>query len=355
MKKTRVDEYVQRDVFDYPGRRHEGNFVSDGVTIFEAPADPQAAIAFMNRYLVEKGLMTIDERIPVLAYGRNASPAAFQAKMNVYATDGDTAENTELQTVPYIEAFVHGSDVVWHGKPSRVGSYFSELYTGDEVKDAKVSAFVQFLTPAQLALLHTSEGATYGVTEQHEVELLDGTVFDAVSYSAHQGSVLLDENGQPIRVDGLNRQPLLPSMTAREAASFTLATREVRDVTGIQNPEEYVAYIATRHPSEQSKIQNSVFAALKKAKKTREYRHPSVATDNLGRANFSNLPRGVQRHHSSSEGLELMEQSLASLKEKGRRGAIEKIRRQATDELLDPRRAEDLRYRMSGLNSTHNV
>lgn len=365
------DAYKREGLMDYPGKRVEGGFITTGSEVIRIPDDGAEALEHIDRYLAAHNYPTIAERIPVVAYGANASPGSLATKFDKYSTDGTAMTADEMRTVPCIPAQLRGSDVVWHGRPGQGGGYFAELYHGPEVTDTDVEVVVEFLTPEQLAVLHTTEGETYGVATIEGVHLADDLPdIEAVAYLARDASVLLDANGEIVSVAGVKRSGAeRPEWTVREALSYTLGMEAVQRSLGALTPEGYQAQLAGQPLSAKKAVQRDVHEALVDAGASRAMRHSLVDTQAVGRANFTSLPRGLQpaaTHHEGPVPVELMEASIARIRPsaEAREARIQALRaakperslaaiRQAVDpaerlraqlakELRDPARAEAL-------------
>jgi hypothetical protein len=373
-----VSEYARQGIFDYPGPRYESNFITDNETLFEIPDTTPEAIESIDAYLEEKGLPKLAERIPVIAYGANVSPGTMTSKFGKYPTEGTYASYEEMHTVPVLHGTIEESDVVWHGRPSQAGSYFAELYQGEATKDAHVKVAISFLTPEQVAVMHTTEGDTYGVSSM-EVTLADGYTFEGIFYGARDASILLDEKGSPISVAGVTREGTDYSvMTPREALDYTISSDAVQEALNGRTVEEYIAEGPQLTLKEKKARQVVVQNALQKEKKTLPLRHGALDENDYGRANFISLPRGVEALKAHSDLLELMETSIARIRpnreerelreaayrqkrpdatEREVRAAAdpaERLRQLASNALTDPARARALARAVPAVSATRD-
>jgi hypothetical protein len=374
-----ASDFERRGVLDYPGRRNEVNFITDGKEVTDLSPDNAVALDQMDTYLKERNLPGLAERIPVLAYGANVSPGNLMTKFDKYDTEGTDTSKEAMKTVPNLYVTMENTDAVWHGAPGGyAGGYFAELYQGEEVEGTTMKAVVQFLTPEQLAVMHTTEGDSYGISVIQNIDLGNGDTIDAVSYVARKSNVLLDNDGKPIAVQGVERQNSdLEVMTPRDALAYTLGTEGVSHAIGAMSPEEYVESNKELTAKEKNARQSVVQSALESEGRSREMRHPTIDTNNYGRANFVSLPRGVERaDRVDHRRIELLEQSLAGIRpdraefEKRMLARYEaspnrseelnsmdvdpvlKLRNQATNELADPKRAEALARRLPHVKVT---
>ena len=85
MSKT-IDSFPYESPLEYPGKRNDTSYMLvEGSAVVDLPTDPVEALARADGLLADKGLPGIEERIPVLAYGRNASPSGAATKLEKYA------------------------------------------------------------------------------------------------------------------------------------------------------------------------------------------------------------------------------------------------------------------------------
>lgn len=346
---TSIDKFESSTPLNYPGQRHDGNFLLvDGEALNDVSQHPAEALAQFDELLAEKGLPLIADRIPVLAFGRNASPTGAASKIEKFGhgemTPGD------LGTVPMLRGALPAHDVVWHGRPGQVGNYFAELIDTPKAPDAHVEVWVQFLSTEQLAIIHTSEGLTYELSEIPHVDLGDGIVIDTVGYTAREASVALDENGRPISVAGIDRDGHDgESLTVREMLEKTLGSGAVELALGKrQTADEYITEGQGMKLKERKARQTVVDTALIEQSLKRPFRYEGEGL-RFGRADFTSLPRGITGEPSHQTLIPMMEQHIAAIrpsKEALENGAVDPaklIRKRATDELLDAQREARLR------------
>lgn len=216
----------------YPGPRPEGAFLTDGEKVTMLPSTFAEFRESADTLLAMTGLPLIADRIPVLAYGANASPHKLAEKMAKFDDD---------QTVPHCVVELPDTAAVWHGQPGQIGSYFAELYRGPDAKGITLQTHVAFLTLEQMGAIDSTEGVTYtkfltpaklGLGEN------DPTT-DVVAYVALD-SQILQKDQKPVLVEQLNhRNTVLTRMTARKALEFTLEA--VADEVGVPAiPEDYI-------------------------------------------------------------------------------------------------------------------
>lgn len=240
---TSVSEFAPHgdktdQLLQYPYNRPEGSFITDGTTVTTLSSNPAEFYTDVTAMLSQKGLPPLDERIPIIAYGANASPARIQEKMSAFGGNDHIRE--QMQTVPMLEAAVPDAVVAWHGVPGQTGSTFSELYKGDETKDESAPCVVQFLTNEQLALVHATEGSTYHFMPV-DVQLADGATMKAVAYVAGSSEVVL-KNGKPIPMKLASAHHALEgAMTAEEAVDYMLEASGVAKELGAATARELIA------------------------------------------------------------------------------------------------------------------
>jgi hypothetical protein len=343
MNKT-VDEFKYTSPLAYPGKRNETSYVlGEGREVIDLPTDPLAALEKIDEMLAAKGLPLIDERIPVLAYGRNASPSQVAEKLDKYKYGELSAEN--LSTVPVMKGSLKGHDVVWHGRPGQIGAYFAELINSEDVADTEVEVWVEFLTAEQLAAIHATEGETYEVSEIKDVNLGDDLMINVIAYTAREASILLDEpGGKPIAVAGIDRQQsTLDVMNVSEALVHTLGREAV--VAALSNinhtPESFIDEGRLMKLAERKSRQKDIHGALSADGVSKPYTHIADEALHFGRADFNNLPTGISGKPKHVEALQLMEQSLQMS-----RPTAEALQQKA-EELEAKYPAEDIEQRLA--------
>jgi hypothetical protein len=316
MNKT-VDQFTYTSPLEYPGKRNDKSYLLvDGHEVIDLSTHPLEALESIDQMLAEKGLPLIDERVPVLAYGRNASPSGAATKLEKYS--GGESPKEELSTVPVMKGTLKGHDVVWHGRPGQTGGYFAELINGDEVTDTEVEVWVEFLTAEQLAAIHATEGETYEVSEIKGVNLGDDLSIDVIAYTARQASVLLDGvNGKPIAVAGVERQKSnFDVMNVPQALTYTLGQEAV--VAALMDdgitPDSYVHAGAAMPLAGRKARQQDVHTALVDSGLSRPYTHEVDEALHFGRADFNNLPTGISGKPVHTEVLHLMEENLRRIR-----------------------------------------
>lgn len=354
MTKPLVSEFLRQGTLDYPGRRYENNFITDNEKLFDIPSTTPEAFDAIEAYLEEKCLPSLSERIPVICYGANVSPGAMTSKFGKYPTEGTDVSYEEMHTVPVLYGSIKGSDVVWHGRPAQAGGYFAELYEGDTTKDTTVQVAVEFLTPEQLAVMHTTEGDTYGVSST-EVTLPDGYKVEGLFYGAREASILLDPAGEPISVAGVKREGSERSvMTPAQALDYTLSSDAVRERLGEKTTDEYLTEAGELPLKDKKALQVLVQRALQAEGKSVAINHPALTERNYGRTNFISLPRGVTSAKAHSNNLELMETSIARIrlpKEERERKIQERSIERPNSSLSAHRMAIDPAERLRELNT----
>lgn len=290
-----------------------------GEELMPLSANTAEAMTEIDTYLADRQLPLLKDRVPVLAFGRNASPSGAATKAEKYSHGTVTTE--QLSTIPMLKGTLSDHDVVWHGRPSQGSGYFAELLQSDDTKGTDVEAWVQFLTTEQLAAVHTTEGTTYGFTEVGGVDLGDGISIDAVGYTARQASVLLDSpDGKPIAVAGIDRSnSQLEVMDVRGALQHTLGQEAVAAALGDQYHGDAKTFFEQGQSiaklSDKKLRQSAVHEALQATGISRDFRY---ANDGLhfGRAEIDSLPRGIAKnpHTSAPETIQLMEQHIAGIR-----------------------------------------
>lgn len=301
---------------NYPGERHPNSYLLADDKVIDVSSDPTEALEQFDEMLSERGQPLIADRIPVLAYGRNASPTGAATKTETYSHGQLSAK--DLATIPMMPATLADHDVVLHGRPAQGGGVFGELYGGDDVKGTDVEVWLQFLTKEQFAILHTTEGETYEVSRVSGVSLGEDMTIDAVGYTAREASVLL-RDGKPMALSGIrrNNSPLEQIgnvATVPEALSYVLGHEAVSAAAGAETPQDYIEK-ASGLPNLKARkeLQASVYGAMQESGITTPCAHPS---DDLrfGRAEFYSLPHGVDQPHHSSVDVPTLEQHVKKIR-----------------------------------------
>lgn len=226
---------LAEQVLSYPYDRPKGSYYTDGEMVTLLSDDPTVFRQQANELLAAHNLPSVEDRIPVIAYGSNMSPAEFKTKMAKYP---ETTDEQLMQTAPMLAAKMPDTEVVWHGKLSMKGGVFADTYGGESAKGKTSNVLVEYLTKEQLLILHISEGTNYTFTPQ-EVVLADGTTTTALIYQPHN-TTYLEKDGQPIPVAGIVDAAIATTqpMTATEAMTYIL--EQVGDIAGAATPEEFV-------------------------------------------------------------------------------------------------------------------
>ncbi|MDR1970120.1 MAG: hypothetical protein LBQ11_02125 [Candidatus Nomurabacteria bacterium] len=271
-----VEDFHREGPLDYPGKRPERSYITDGDKIYGLEGVGVELIEQIDEYLKNHNLPLMCDRIPVLAYGANASPGSLRTKFSKYDLTGTEVSDKEAQTTPVIFSSLSDMDVVWNGVPGLAGNHFAELYKGPETVGCKVQVAVQFLTHEQMAIMHTTEGITYEFADIGQVDLGNDLVLDQViSYVARQSNILLDNNGQPISVAGIKREnSALQELDVREAMNYTLGNEGVRQVIGEKTPDEYVTDGGQMDLSGRKARKAEVLAAMQKSGISRDMQYP---------------------------------------------------------------------------------
>jgi hypothetical protein len=120
----------------------------------------------LPKLLNERGLPSLAERIPVLAYGGNRNPATLELKLHHY----QYRSPGRGVVLPVLSASLRGLDVVAGGLSSQ-GYMFADLYSDTSTRDTELDVHVLLLDNDQLRVMHESEGTNQGL---YDVALLDG-------------------------------------------------------------------------------------------------------------------------------------------------------------------------------------
>lgn len=314
-------------LLDYPFRQPGHSYLTDGHNVESLPDTYSDFERAADSYLAEHYLPRLSERVPVVAYGANSSPARLQAKMAAY---GPAELQPNLQTVPQILATVPDASIVWHGTTGEKGSIFAELYRGADTEGKMAHCFVQFMTAEQVALLHATEGITYHMVDLPVFVGVDSHPLTAKAYVAGHSNILL-KDGQPVEVQRPGAESRDSAMTAWQAVSYILSQVVERAGANTTDAHEFVTGLQGK-PLEQRKAQQGLIAkALAALGLSRDFGFPGSIDSYYGRAGFDDLFGGHDGVY------QLAETTLQALRPAGNTGAKDDIlaiiRTRATAEL----------------------
>lgn len=187
----------------------------------------------VNSYIVHGGehqelspcapMPDISGRRPVLAVGSNQSPEQLIRKFN----------GSNLGPIPVIRARLKDFDIVYS---PHVASYGSIPATLRHSPGTRVTLFVNWLTPAQVARMHETEIPTgnyhFGELDGIELQLDFGTAMtSAYVYSSRRGS--LTREGFPVALAAVRAENRIwPSLSQEEIQNHA------RDITAVGQPLE---------------------------------------------------------------------------------------------------------------------
>ena len=343
-----VSVYARKGPEDYPGSRPSYNYITDGSNIYNLPEQFEEAIDGIDEFLSERGLPGFEDRIPVVAYGANASPGSLVNKLGIYEDDyvKNGGQPGLLTTVPGVWVDMPGYDVVWRGEPGLSGYGMAELYRGELTnQDQSTQALIQYLTKEQLAIIHTTEGVKYGVTELR-LQTPEGKQIRCIAYVARDSSVLLGEDGLPLLVNGVRRssgdERAVDIDGAVNRMLQAVKTSGALGALGVETFRSgFLDECGEKRPlDERTARRDMVASAAIEGGISLPYIFPGLAGDSFGRANFHDLPRGAygQIGNHIVEGkvsVGIMQEELSSLRGVG---ITEKIREQVIKELLGNKR-----------------
>ncbi|MGQ0573236.1 MAG: hypothetical protein ACT4RN_03410 [Pseudonocardia sp.] len=200
----------------YPGAHPESAFaLVDTEVVALAWTDPPelagitvATSGSLAGLLAERGLPSLEDRVPVLAYGGNRNPATLELKLRHY----QYSSPGRGIVLPVLRARICGLDVVAGGLSSQ-GYLFADLHGDESTRDVELDVHVLLLDDDQLRVMHESEGTSTG---QYDVAVLGGT--SLVGPTAAQGAfaVLAYVGTGPLFVSPLTGTPLaLAAVRAR--------------------------------------------------------------------------------------------------------------------------------------------
>jgi hypothetical protein len=188
----------------YPGRKPETSFVLGEesrilpMTVVDDPKShcprffmaTESGTISIDDALEKAGLTPMAERIPVVTFGSNANPGQLASKFS-------KQEDKDSYFIPTTKALVHDLVPVYVPKVGMWKYSFAAMYQEDGVK---TEVAINWLTPAQLAHMHTTERA-YTFSQFGTAEL-DGSNLEIPAYLyVGKDSVYIDEFGRPVRLD----------------------------------------------------------------------------------------------------------------------------------------------------------
>ena len=153
----------------------------DDVLVRAEPAAPQVSLpAFLAQLGVEGTgpLGLLQDRVPVLAYGSNASPMQLARKFHRFARHESVAQ----RVIPVLRGQLVDFDVVYAAYISSYGSVTASLTRSPETV---CQVFVTFLTREQLEWMHSTEGGYSFCRLEGNLELDDGGVVLPWLYNYH--------------------------------------------------------------------------------------------------------------------------------------------------------------------------
>lgn len=186
----------------YPGERPETSYVTDGMSVRAIDvANIDDTLVFtiedeegprpLDEYLHAQGVPTIEDRIPVLAFGANMSPSSLKSKFTKVG-------RPDAHVIPTIYGALPGHDVVWSSGPGVNGNPIAILYEGEETKDTTVQVGVNFLTREQMIVMHATELA-YNLSSV-TVEVADKPI-KAYYYAGHDSVYTADTH--PVAIESI--------------------------------------------------------------------------------------------------------------------------------------------------------
>lgn len=370
------------DPHQYPGERPPTSYLTDGTSVFPIHATREGdtlpkffiktedGVMELDEYLRAQGVETMEQRIPVVAYGANVNPVALLEKLKVIVKEVELNESglpvvdengkfvpirddvgrqrthtarPDLMLVPTVYATLKGFDVVQHDEPAQRGRFFAELYSGPETVNTEIQVGLNFLTKEQLLMLNATEPSYYmaglGMVTINGVGEIPAIIY------AGKSSVLLkqgeDGSLHPIALSGVpakNRN--LEAMSSAETLDYVLGLPGVQEALQSQTDrfasetatvESYTEEALARKLSgrkELLKIVGSVLATLGLKGSVTLTDTPDVHFHSW--ANGSLLPTFEQmlkgNIHNPEELILLPEQVLSGFPEPNRTDLLRKIR-----------------------------
>jgi len=255
----------------YPGQRPENSYLTDGSLVYDLEARDTDSLSFtlrtaegeevnMDDFLREHGVPTLEERIPVLAFGANLSPGSLASK---FAKVG----RKDALFIPTAYTTLINHDVVWSGGPGMNGNFIAVLYAGPEVEGTEVQVGINFLTREQLLVMNATELSyqlawadvsieghpvrAYYYVGQDQIYIKDGSPLAIESVPAKNRSI-----------DESNTTELLNEVINNKAI-VDRVSEEFPDLAEVETVEDYIALArALRAEKRSLKLKKAVHDAL---------------------------------------------------------------------------------------------
>lgn len=289
----------------YPGQRPESSYLTDGRGIYNIETqiteeglqffmtDASGARMPVDEYLRQAGVPTMDERIPVLAFGANVSPGSLASKFKKVGRD-------DALIIPTIYASLPGHDVVWSGGPGVRGNLIAILYEGEETKDTSVNVAVNFLTREQLLVMHATE-LSYDLSSV-DVDVRTngaqgGAKIRAYYYCGNDNVYLRD--GKPVAVGSINATGrTLPGESTEKLLDELFADPDIMAAVAGKHPElqdatarDFVNFVKTlEDPAARLTLKREIHAVIADLGKSKKVRPADARTRLESWANPSTLP-----------------------------------------------------------------
>lgn len=268
-------------LLNYPGNRPQDSYFTDGQDVEILPDSYTEFYDYTDQLLRRKGLPGMDERIPVLAYGKNAAPHFLAEKMAKY--DVDTDVQSELHAVPHCKATVKDSMAAWHGRPGQSGSVFAELVKLPSTEGVDMHAHVAFLTTEQLAIISVTEGVTYSLAEVEALLGDDKVPMKVLAYVALD-STIHEKDGAPVAVRQISHTSD-KEITSADPTEIVGTMLHDADYP-IVEPRDYVAASIGMTLQEKKERQAAVGTGLDAAGSRQYYEYPAKEGELVGRVDF---------------------------------------------------------------------
>jgi hypothetical protein len=169
-------EAARSHPFTYPGEHPQGAFalIDDEVgEVHRGSTSDLSSLVLpghdgraLDDLLGARGLPTLEQRYPVLAYGGNRNPATLKLKLAHYGY----ASPGQGTVLPVLPVRVRGVDVVAGGLSGQ-GYLYADILADENTASTEIFAHLLLLDSDQMRVLHDSEGVR---TDFYDVAVLPG-------------------------------------------------------------------------------------------------------------------------------------------------------------------------------------
>lgn len=221
----------------YPGDCPDHSYVIIGEEVhpleFMEPGDISSATVqigggiSLDTLLLERGLPTLSDRYPSLAYGANRNPGTLAIKMQNY---GYMPGEAGL-VLPVLKGTTRGRDVVACGLSSQGYLYADLIPAQDGETETVIDAWLPLLDPEQLRAMHDGENVRSGLYSVAMFPFLPtgfAREFFALGYSGSDRAFISPILGEPLAYRTIRvSERVFPEMTPVQMMEHILEIGEL--------------------------------------------------------------------------------------------------------------------------------